>query len=362
VIPSKRSIRVRLTLWYVGTMAVVLFVFAATSYLVAWHGLSNGIEHLPLEAASFRRSELNELLIVLGLGLPLALGVAGFGGYILVRRTLVPISMMTDRAQTITAENLSDRLPVENPEDEIGQLATVFNQTLERLENSFSQLKRFTADASHELRTPLTAIRSVGEVGLRERRNEGEYRETIGSMLEEVDRLSHLVDSLLTLTRADAGHVQIHPERVDIGNLMQEVARYLSALAEEKSQTVEVAIDSGLFVDADRLVFRQAIINIVDNAIKYSPLGAHIRLSASRSAESIVIEISDNGPGIDPQHHERIFDRFYRVDQARSRHLGGAGLGLAIAKWAVQANDGSIELQKSLGAGSTFQIRLPAIK
>ena len=362
MIASKRSIRVRLTLWYVGTMAVVLFVFAATSYLVAWHGLSDGIEHLSPETASFRRRELNELLIVLGLGFPLALGVAGFGGYILVRRTLVPISTMADRAKTITAENLSDRLPVENPGDEIGQLATVFNKTLERLENSFSQLKRFTADASHELRTPLTAIRSVGEVGLRERRNEGEYREIVGSMLEEVDRLSHVVDSLLTLTRADAGHLQIHPERIDIGNLIQEVARYLSALAEEKGQTVEVAIDHGLFANVDRFILRQAIINVLDNAIKYSPPSAHIRLSALRSSESIVIQISDNGPGIDPQHHERIFDRFYRVDQARSRHLGGAGLGLAIARWAVHANGGSIELQKSVGAGCTFRICLPATK
>src|SRR5262245_47837523 len=178
---SRRSIRVRLTLWYVGTMAAVLFLFAATSYLVVWHGLSAGIEQLPADVASFRQRELRELLIVLGLGLPLALGVAGFGGYMLARRTLVPISTMSERARTITAENLSDRLPIENPNDEIGQLAAVFNQTLERLENSFSQLKRFTADASHELRTPLTAIRSVGEVGLRERRAEPEYREVVGS-------------------------------------------------------------------------------------------------------------------------------------------------------------------------------------
>jgi len=359
---SRRGIRARLTLWYVGSMAAVLLVFAASSYLIVWHGLTEGIEKLPPEFASFRQSELRELVVVLGVGFPVALGLAGFGGYFLARRALLPVSSITQRARTITAENLSARLPIENADDEIGELAAVFNQTLERLESSFSQLRRFTADASHELRTPLTAIRSVGEVGLRERRHEADYREIIGSMLEEVDRLSRLIDSLLTLTRADAGHVQIHPERIDIGNLVQEVSRYLSALAEEKGQTVEVATAAGLFCDADRLVLRQAIINVVDNAIKYSQRGAHIRLTGSRSAESIVVEVSDNGAGIDPEHHERIFDRFYRVDQARSRHLGGAGLGLAIAKWAVTANGGSIKIDASVDIGSKFQIRLPAAK
>src|SRR5262249_8212102 len=144
------------------------------------------------------RRELSELFLVLGFGLPVAVGIAGFGGYGLARRALVPVSQMADRARTITAERLSERLPVVNPDDELGQLAAVFNDTFARLEQSFEQLRRFTADASHELRTPLTAIRSVGEVGLRERRDERAYREIIGSMLEEADRLAHLVDSLLT--------------------------------------------------------------------------------------------------------------------------------------------------------------------
>src|SRR5204862_6589265 len=164
----------------------------------------------------------------------------GVGGYVLARRALAPVDRMAERARSINAERLNDRLPVDNPDDELGRLATVFNETLTRLESSFDQMRRFTADASHELRTPLTAIRSVGEVGLPGHRDEAAYREIIGSMLEEVDRLALLVDRLLTLSRADTGQAKPSADVVDISEMAKELAEQLSVLAEEKNQTITV--------------------------------------------------------------------------------------------------------------------------
>ena len=308
------------------------------------------------------RHELGEMLLILGLGLPAAVGIAGFGGYGLARRALTPVGQMADQARTITAERLGERLPVVNPDDELGHLATVFNDTFARLERSFEQLRRFTSDASHELRTPLTAIRSVGEVGLREQRDENAYREIIGSMLEEADRLGRLVDSLLTLSRADAGQVKLTLERVDLAELVHNVVNHLSVLAEEKRQSLSVEAPTPVYVSADRLVLRQAIINLVDNAIKYSPEGGNVRVIVRGNAAGPTLEVIDTGPGIARKHVEHIFDRFYRVDKARSRESGGTGLGLAIARWAVEVHGGRIELESEEGKGSTFRIMLRSIK
>jgi len=304
--------------------------------------------------------ELGRLLSVLALGFPLAIGIAGFGGYVLARRASAPVGWMADRANTITAEHLGERLPVVNPDDELGHLARVFNETFARLEQSFAQLRRFTADASHELRTPLTAIRSVGEVGLREHRDENAYREIIGSMLEEADRLGRLVDSLLTLSRADAGQLKLRLDCVDLVELASEVANHLGVLAEEKRQSLSVNATAPVFAKVDRLVFRQAVINLVDNAIKYSPEGGHVRIVVQDQPQGPALEVIDTGSGIGMEDQKRIFDRFYRVDKARSRELGGTGLGLAIARWAVEAHGGHIELESEEDQGSVFRITLPA--
>jgi heavy metal sensor kinase len=306
------------------------------------------------------RQALQTFLLVLVLGLPLAVGMAGLGGYALARQTLAPMGRMADHASMITAERLGERLPVDNPADELGHLAAVFNHTFARLERSFAQMRRFTADASHELRTPLTAIRSVGEVGLRAPRDEKAYREIIGTMLEEVDRLRHLVEGLLMLSRADAGSVKLTPEPVDLASLAREVAHLLGVLAEEKHQSLAVEVEQPVPVWVDRLVLRQAIINVVDNAIKHSAEKAHIRVVVTEHLRGASLDVIDTGPGIAPQHRERIFDRFYRVDQARSRERGGTGLGLSVARWAVEAHSGRIELESEEGKGSTFRIVLPA--
>ena len=229
------------------------------------------------------------MLLVLLLGAPIGVLAAVLGGYSLARRALAPVDRMAERARTITAERLKDRLPVDNPDDELGRLATVFNETLGRLESSFEQMRHFTADASHELRTPLTAIRSVGEVGLRGKRDERAYRDIIGSMLEEADRLALLVDRLLTLSRADRGQEKLSSDHVDLGLLADEVATQLDVLAEDKRQTIKVEREAAPTWVGDRLVLRQALLNLVDNAIKYTPAGGEITIRVGQTTTTALL-------------------------------------------------------------------------
>jgi heavy metal sensor kinase len=305
------------------------------------------------------RHELRQVLFVQGLGLPVALALASVGGYQLARRVLRPVGHMAESARRISAERLGERLPVDNPSDELGHLALVFNEAFARLELSFEQMRRFTADASHELRTPLTALRSVGEVGLQERPDDRLFADVVGSMLEEVDRLTRLVDTLLTLSRADAGQLRLAQEPVDLVALARDVASYLEDLAQEKGQRVEVEAAGAVEIRGDWLVLRQAVVNVVDNAIKYSPDHTAIRIAVGRDGERSWIAVVDQGPGIEPEHRGRVFERFYRVDKARSREGGGTGLGLSLAQWAVAAHGGSIELESEVTRGSTFRIVLP---
>jgi heavy metal sensor kinase len=309
------------------------------------------------------QTEFRQMLAILLLGLPFALGIAALGGYALARRALAPIDVMARRAEKITAERLNERLPVENPRDELGQLARVFNETLARLEQSFEQLRRFTADASHELRTPLTAIRSVGEVGLQKRGDVSYYRDIIGSMLEEANRLTRLVDSLLTMSRADAGTIQLNRAELRLIDLARASAELLEVLADEKGQSLSVIGDESVVVTVDRLILRQALVNLVDNALKYSPVGGAVCVRVKSDAgQEAIVEVQDDGPGIAPEHQSKIFDRFYRVDKARSREAGGAGLGLAITRWAVEVNGGRIEVESDVGNGALFRVCLPLAK
>ena len=305
-------------------------------------------------------SELTELLTLMIFGVPLAIAFAMLGGYWLARRSLQPIQQMTSQARQIHADRLTERLPIANPHDELGQLAQTFNQTFERLEKSFNQMRRFAADASHELRTPLTAIRTMGEVSLREQRDAGSYRETLSSVLEESDRLRNLVDSLLTLSRADAGQIRLNKKEEELAVLVAEVTEVLGVLAEEKKQRLVIETEAGVRANIDRSVFKQAVVNLVENAIKYSPPETTIHVSLVRSPGEIVVSVRDHGPGIAAEHRERIFERFYRIDEGRSREQGGTGLGLSIAKWAVEAHQGSVTVESSRVGGSTFLIRLPS--
>jgi heavy metal sensor kinase len=305
------------------------------------------------------RGQLWEILVVLVLGLPLVVVLAGVGGYILARRALLPIDRLASDAQRITAERLHERLTVANQTDEIGRLTTVINDTFARLEASFDQLRRFTADASHELRTPLAVVRGLGEAAVARRRSPGDYEEAIGSMLEEVDRMTNLVDTLLRLSRGDANTIRLSRERLDLGQLAREVASSLAILAEERNQRLTFDITDGVVVSADRLVLREAVTNVLDNAIKYGPSGSTVVMRVGRVGDQALLAIGDEGPGIPPEHRERVFHRFFRIDEARSRQRGGAELGLAIAKWAVDIHDGQITVDQRSGHGSEFRILLP---
>src|SRR5215475_209899 len=308
------------------------------------------------------RDTLWTLAAVLAMGIPFAVGLAIAGGYFLAGRVLSPVGTMADKAREITAESLAKRLPVDNAQDEFGRLATVFNDTLSRLQDAFERLRRFTADASHELRTPLTAMRSVGEVALRNTLETAAYRDVIGSMLEEVDRLTRLVESLLILTRADSGRFQLTPETLDLGGLAGNVVDQLRVLADEKQQHLSLEAPIQIHVMGDAALIRHALMNLIHNAIKYTPNGGTITVEVNRmNSGQAVIEVRDTGPGIPAAHRDRIFDRFYRVDASRSREEGGVGLGLAITRWAIEANGGRIELANDEGRGSRFRILLPAV-
>src|ERR1700722_5308950 len=307
-------------------------------------------------------ARFEELAIATLLAVPIVLALAGLGGYLLAKRALAPLEQMTRHAEEITSERLHERLPT-GVDDELGHLARVFNNLLARLEQSFEQLRRFTADASHELRTPLTAIRSVGEVALQKDGTREEYRDTIGSMLEEVNRLTALVESLLTISRADAGRIQLHPTIFPAMELAREAAGLFEVLVEEKGQRIVVEGDEGVDVRGDRVFLRQALVNIIHNAVKHSPVGGAISVGVhSEASGNILIEVIDIGLGNPPAHPPKIFDRFYRADESRSREAGGAGLGLSIAQWSVREHGGNIQLLTTPGTGCRFQIWLPALR
>jgi heavy metal sensor kinase len=311
------------------------------------------------------RMRLFQFVGLLLLAMPLALVAAGFAGYRVAGKALNPLEQMVRQTEQITARRLNERIPVDNPNDEFGHMARVLNGLLARLGESFEKLQHFTSDVSHELRTPLASIRSVGEVGLQENHSAEKYRDIIGSMLEEVARLTAMIDTLLTIAHADSGEVELHRTFFALNDLVQESVAIVGVLAEDKKQTILIAEQNQCRVSADRNFLRMAVINLLDNAVKYSPAGSTIRLcmtdanASSDLARFVKLTIEDEGPGIPEDKATRVFDRFYRVDEGRTQDAGGAGLGLAIAQWAVEAHGGTIALEPRLPNGCVFYVRLP---
>jgi heavy metal sensor kinase len=308
------------------------------------------------------RNSLRTLAVILMMTLPVALALAAFGGFGMAGRLLRPVAAIAARAEKISAENLSERLPIENPRDEFGQLARVINHMLSRLEEAFERLRRFTADASHELRTPLTVIKSVGEVALQENLDAAAYRDRIGSMLEDVSRLTGLTENLLTLTRADSGRAPFRLIETDLVRLVERAVEDMRPLAEEKEQRLTLALEGPAVFRVDEAILRLALVNILDNAVKYTPRSGTITVGSKMRGNDFLVEVTDTGPGIAPEHRDLIFDRFYRVEKDRSGQDGGTGLGLSIAKWAVEANGGQIELETQEKQGSTFRLVFPMAK
>jgi heavy metal sensor kinase len=311
------------------------------------------------------RARLLEFIGLLTLAMPLALIAAGFAGYRVAGKALNPLEQMARQTEQITAMRLNERIPVDNPNDELGHMARVLNELLARLGESFEKLQHFTSDVSHELRTPLAAMRSVGEVGLQEDHSTEKYRDIIGSMLEEVAKLTSMIDTLLTIAHADSGAIKLQQSVFPMMDLVQESVGVVGVLAEDKKQTISVFGDNEISVFADRSFLRMAVINLLDNAVKYSPSGSTVRLilsdekNRSNQTEFVQLAIEDEGSGIPEGKASRVFDRFYRVDEGRTRDAGGAGLGLAIAKWVVEAHGGTIGVTPRSPNGSIFSICLP---
>jgi len=297
------------------------------------------------------------LLAAGGVGATLLFGLAG---YFIAGGLLAPVRETVERARRLSTRPGPRQIPVSNPHDELGELETLLNEMFQRLEGSFVELDRLAGDVSHELRTPLTAMRTVGEVALRER-NPAILYDAVGSMLEEIRRMNQLIDRLLLLTRVDSEKWPVRPKLGAIRILLVEVSATLGLVAEDKQQRLQVDCAEDLRASFDDALLRLALMNLTQNAIRYSPPGKLITLSARVENNWVIIEVADEGPGIAPEHREKIFQRFYRVDAARSRAEGGVGLGLAIVKWAVSRTGGLVEVESEVGRGSIFRVRLPRV-
>jgi heavy metal sensor kinase len=304
--------------------------------------------------------ELHELLTVLAMAVPASLVTAGGLGYLLARKALSPVQQLHRSTEEITADHLDRRLPVANAKDELGQLTQTINAMIGRLERSFVEIRRFTADASHELRTPLTAIRTETEIALRQSLNTADYRHLLGSILEECERLTRLTDQLLTLSREDAGVVCSVRKSVELAALLDSVVETMRPLAEAKGLHLCRVGEGEIRVLGDEVRLRQVFYNLLDNAIKYTPEGGTVEVRLARRHRGAVVTVRDNGIGIPAEHLPRVFDRFYRVDKARSREEGGTGLGLSIAKIIITAHDGQIDLTSTPGQGTLCTVTLPA--
>src|SRR5207245_676266 len=302
---------------------------------------------------------LHGLLVTLGIYMPLAVSLAIVGGYWLMRRSLRPVDEITKRAQGITSTNLSERLPIIKTGDELERLSTALNHMIGRLDDAFQHINRFSADASHELRTPLTIFHLELEGIAQSPLLVPELADQIGSALEEVQRLSGIVENLLTIARLDAGEVRMAKESLDFGELVSSTASQMRLLAEEKSLSMLCEVARGTYVDGDRPWLKQVIVNLIDNAIKYTPEGGEIEIRVRPSQNTAVLEVVDSGVGISAESLPHLFERFYRADKARSRNSGGAGLGLAIVKAICSAHGAEIKIVSSEGRGSSFSVELP---
>ena len=292
---------------------------------------------------------------------PVLLLTAGVVGYALSRRALAPVDALTRTARTITGGTLSHRLAPLHTGDELQRLSDTFNAMLERLEAAFGRVTQFTADASHELRTPVSLIRTEAELALRRSRGDQEYRDALRRILLEAERTTTLIEELLALARADSGREAFDIQPLDLRSTLQEVASGWRQVANVRGlQFSERILDAELNVLGDKAALRRVLNVLLDNAFKYTPCpGGMVRLSAEREDGRALISVADNGLGIPEDEQTRIFERFYRVDKARSRDLGGAGLGLAIAQWIVEQHHGKIAVESTPGAGSIFRVELP---
>ncbi len=305
---------------------------------------------------------LRQLLFLMALAGPLTLGLAVVGGLFLASRALGPIDRITNAAERIGADDLSQRLNFQGPSDEVGRLAATFDRMLARLEQAFQRQRQFTADASHELRTPLAMLTSQADVALERNRTPAQYREVLASMREDAARMSELLSQMLLLARADAGEAPLNLEVLALDDLAADVVAAMQALAENHAVGLHLAPlppHGPITVEGDQTRLTQLLVNLIDNGLKYTPSGGTVTVALRLEASSAVLAVTDTGIGIAPEHLPGIFERFYRVEQARSRAAGGTGLGLAISRWIVRAHGGDIRVASEPGMGTTISVGLP---
>jgi heavy metal sensor kinase len=321
---------------------------------------------------------LNTLFIILIITVPLVLMVASLGGQFLAHKALKPVDDITNTARMITSQNLNQRIVPPKVKDEISRLIETFNGMISRLDQSFRQMKQFSSDASHELKTPLTILKGEVEVMLRKERTQQEYQQTLKSNLEEINRMSQIVEDLLLLSKADTGQIKLNKGDINLMEILTEVVAQMDMLARSKRLHLSTSNhhrDVHIFGDALRI--RELFMNLIENAIKYTEEGGSIHISLQKEYPPPVrnqsdrvqkererfakIIVSDTGIGISREDQEKIFNRFFRVDKARSREQGGSGLGLSICKWIVEAHQGEIKVESELGKGTSFTVKFPSL-
>lgn len=305
--------------------------------------------------------QLWRLQLMLMAMVPLAVAGALWGGYQLASRALAPLDKMVETASMITALQLNRRIAVTDSKDELGRLGETINNMISRLERSFEEVRRFTADAAHELRTPLAIMRSEAEIALRSPRSSEEYRRVIESMLEETAQLSTLTEQLLFLCREDSGLRTGSIETVAVSEVLDDLIEQMQVSAKEKSVSIQGTIAPDCLVSGDPQGLRRLFLNLIDNAIKYCHQEGSVTIACHRAGDSIEVTVRDTGCGISETDLPLIFDRFYRVDSSRTPDVKGTGLGLSIARSIAEAHGGSISCESTLGVGSLFRVLLPAV-
>jgi heavy metal sensor kinase len=313
---------------------------------------------LVAESLAATREELALVRGVLYVALPLFLLIAGAGGFVLATRSLAPLGWMAQQARAITDKNLNRRLDIGAAHEELRVLADSFNELLSRLDQSFETMRRFVADASHELRTPLSVIRGEADVALTHDRSPGEYQESLVIIQDEARRLSRLIDDLLNLARADAGHVNLRVEEFYLNDLLADCCRVFQGAASAKNITLGCLSPGDVAFRGDQELLRRLIWNLLDNAIRYTPPGGKVTAKIEAVGGELRIQVADTGIGIPPEAAPHIFERFYRGDQARSRQNGGFGLGLSIVKWIAESHRGAVDFTSLPGEGTTFTVLL----
>jgi len=309
-----------------------------------------------LDAADQQLSFLRRILLYL---VPAALLVTAIGGWALARHSLSPVMQMADRARRMGVENLKERLPVGNPDDELGRLALTFNELLTRLSVSLEQQRQFMADASHELRTPVATARTAAAVALQQpHRDEAEYRDTLLIVEQQATRLSRLVEDMFTLARADEGRYPVHKTPMYLDEVIDDVVRGARVLAAVKGVAINEVVDGVAAFTGDEDLIRRMLGNLIDNAVRHAPAGTAVRVALAARDSGYLVSVTDAGAGIPPDQQARVFERFHRGES--SSDGGGAGLGLALARWIARVHGGEIELTDTSSAGTTFTVALPA--